>query len=670
MTVQFQIYIPVYKKLLAIHLDDRDELRCANMIQARRIQQIFRVFAMITIHLAFSIMTIQHLLRPALRSSGSYHSPGLKPDISPPLLLLLVSLPVVQAQADLGAAGAFNTSVLGALYGLGLAAVSIERFPVANLTWTSELWGRFVELVEAQVGDSNKEKNGNESGNESKSENEGSGAQALATESGAGASNKRSEIMQLRWFDGESSSSPWWTRWSAYDSPYPLFNGLGAHRVVVIVKGPDKRATFTSGAWVCLDEDTATTLSGANRALPPKATSCGGYHYWTNHVSWWLAVRLIPFTAEVDGKILNSNGCLEYTRSIEGATAQACHSLQLPAKVEHLRFTPDMYMYTMMDRPGFLEPQFYPKTRSLMSLLSHADEAIIFTQDFEDTLAMIWAYLSSKEGRGGERELDRLTHLDSLFENPEPDSYFRINFTRIAPSSAIIPHFIEIAITLILPWFGVTSLVVIEQISRKAVWSSLSTGSARYVHSYAYGGELNGMAKNACSYVTLVGGPPRELFWLISVFRLLLTLGSYIAAIWVQVALSLNLPTHDDILSIQAARVAGTMAAVVHVVTTISIFALIRRARPVFLPSLAAVLMTAIVALEWSNVVSGRVVGPVILAAEFMSSVVQTTLNATVADAAPLEGWRYTISALCAEMRVALILALPRVAAWFRSTNN
>jgi hypothetical protein len=550
--------------------------------------------------------------------------------------------------------------------------VSIERFPVANLTWTSELWGRFVELAEARVGDSNKEKNGSESGDKSKSKDEGSGTQDQATESGtACAGNKRSEIMQLRWFGGESFSLPRWARWSAYDSPYPLFNGLGAHRVVVIVKGPDKRATFTSGAWVCVDEDTATTISGASsRALPPKATSCGGYHYWTNHVSWWLAVRLIPFTAEVDGKTLNNTGCLEYTRSIEGATAQACHSLQLPAKVKHLRFTPDMYMYTRMDRSGFHDPKFYPKTRSLMSLLAQADEAIIFTQDFEDTLGMIWGCLASKEGRGGERELDRLTHLDSLYEDPEPDSYFRISFTRIAPSSAIIPHFIETAITLILPWFGVTSLVIIEQISRKAVWSSLSTGSARYMHSYAYGGELTGMAKNACSYVALVGGPTRELFWLISVFRLLLTLGSYIAAIWVQVALSLNLPTHDDVLSIQAARVTGTTAAIVHVVTTISIFVLIGRGRPVFVPFLAAVLMTAIVALEWSNVVSGRVVGPVILAAEFMSSVVQSPLNAAVADATPLEGWRRTISALCAEMRVALILALPRVAAWFRSIGN
>jgi hypothetical protein len=648
-------------------VDDRDELRRVNMIWTCRIQQVLCMFTTITTQLAFSVMIIQHHFLP-------YHLPGLKLDFLPSLLLLLVSLPVVQAQADLGAAGAFNTSVLGALYGLGLAAVSIERFPVANLTWTSELWGRFVELAEARVRDSHKEMNGSEGGNKSKSENEDSGTQAQATESGAastGAGNKRSEIMQLRWFGGESSILPWWTRWSAYDSPYPLFNGLGAHRVVVIVKGPDKRATFTGGAWVCIDEDTAKTLSGANnRAFPPKATSCGGYHYWTNHVSWWLAVRLIPFTAEVDGKTLNSTGCLEYTRSIEGATAQACHSLQLPAKVKHLRFTPDMYMYTRMDRSGLLDPKFYPKTRTLMSILANADEAIIFTQDFEDTLGMIWAGLASKEGRGGERELDRLTHLDSLFENPEPDSYFRINFTRIAPSSAIIPHFIETAVTLILPWFGVTSLVIIEQISRKAVWSSLSTGSARYVHSYAYGGELTGMAKNACSYVTLVGGPTRDLFWLISVFRLLFTLGSYIVAIWVQVALSLNLPTHDDVLSIQAARVAGTTAAVVHVVTTISIFALIGRARPVFVPFLAAVLMTAIAALEWSNVVSGRVVGPVILAAEFMSSVVQTPLNVTVADAAPLEGWRHTMSALCAEMRVALILALPRVAAWFRTTGN
>ena len=80
---------------------------------------------------------------------------------------------------------------------------------------------------------------------------------------------------------------------------------------------------------------------------------------------------------------------------------------------------------------------------------------------------------------------------------------------------------------------------------------------------------------------------------------------------------------------------------------------------------LAATLITTITVLEWLNIVSPRVVGPIILAAEFISCAVQTTLIAVVYDAAPSEGWRFTACALSAETRVALILAVPRLAAWF-----
>jgi hypothetical protein len=324
--------------------------------------------------------------------------------------------------------------------------------------------------------------------------------------------------------------------------------------------------------------------------------------------------------------------------------------------------------YNRLDRPGYLNPQFSPRASTMMSLLRGVDKAIVSTQDVHDMLATIWTCLAPEEGKGSERELDMVVHSDSLIESGDPHFYFRTNFTRIAPSSAVIPHLIETAVTLILPWFGVTSLVIIEQISRKVIWSSLSTGSLRYVHVSAYGGELMGLATNPCSYLTLHGGPTINLFWSISAFRLLLTLGSYTAAIWVQVALHLKLPTHDDVLSTQAARGAGTAAAIVHVVTTITIYALIGRARPVLGPFLAAVFMTVIIILEWCNVVSAVVVGPVILVAEFISSVVQTTLSAAVDDAVPLEGWRHTVGALCSETRIALILAIPRLVAWFRMT--
>jgi hypothetical protein len=536
------------------------------------------------------------------------------------VLLLLLLLPAAQAQGDLGGTGAFNTSVLGALYGIGLAAVSIERFPVANLAWTNELWAKLVNMP------------------------------SFGSHSG----KRRSEVMQLRWFAGES--------WSAYDSPYPLFNGLGSHRVVVI--GQNKPAGARGGAWVCVDEATARFIS--TREETPSQSRCGGYHYWASSPSWWLAIRLKSFTAEVDGKSLNRTGCREFTSTMDGATAQQGPAHDLPAKVEHLRYTPTMSHYARMDDPGYVDPEIYPTARALMRVMSHADEAIISTEEADDALGTVWNFLAPKDGRGGERELDRLAHLDSLFECPEPDFFFRLNLTRIAPSSAIMPHLVETAITLILPWFGITSLIIIEQVARKSIWSSLSTGSARFVHSSAYGGELTGIIKNPCTYVTIQGGPSSDLFWLISVFRLLFTLGSYVAAIWVQVALGINLPTRDDILSPSAARASGIAAAIVHVVTTVNVFALTRRAEHVFGASLAAVLVIVVVALEWSDIVSPSTIGPVILAAEFMSSVVQTTVSAAIHDAAPPEGWHHTVSALCAETRVAFILAAPRLVAWFQ----
>jgi hypothetical protein len=251
-----------------------------------------------------------------------------------------------------------------------------------------------------------------------------------------------------------------------------------------------------------------------------------------------------------------------YGGGVDGATAQEGPAHDLPLKVEHLRYTPGMYDYSWLDRPGYVDPAIYPTAQSMMRLLACTDTAIISTEEANTTLGIIWSFLAPKEGRGSESELDRLVHLESLFESPEPDFSFRINFTRIASSTAIVPHLVEIAITVILPWFGITSLVIIEQISRKAIWSSLSTGSARNVHSSAYGGDMTGLVKNPCTYITLDGGPTSDSFWLISVFRLLLTLGSYIAAIWAQVALQLNLPTHDDILSTRAAHTAGTAAVV------------------------------------------------------------------------------------------------------------
>jgi hypothetical protein len=286
-------------------------------------------------------------------------------------------------------------------------------------------------------------------------------------------------------------------------------------------------------------------------------------------------------------------------------------------------------------------------------------EAIISTQEVHDMLGIIWTCLAPTQGKGGAHESDFVVHSPSLIKSEDPHFYFHTNFTQIAPSSVVIPHLIETAVTLILPWFRVISLIIIEQISQKVVWSSLSTGSLHYVHASAYGGEIMGLATNPCSYLTLHGGLTIDLFWFILGVQLLLTLGSYAAAIWVQVALQLKLPTHDDVLSTQAACGAGTVVAIVHLVTTMTLYMLIGRAQPVFGPLFAAVFMIVIIILEWCNVLSAHVVGPVILAAEFISSVVQTTLSTAVNDAVPLEGWRHTVGAVCSETHIALILAIP-----------
>jgi len=228
----------------------------------------------------------------------------------------------------------------------------------------------------------------------------------------------------------------------------------------------------------------------------------------------------------VDGSYLNRNGCLEFTGCITGATAQQCPAGDLPLNVEHLRHTHTMEYYTRVDGPEYVDLDIQPKARQFLGILSHADEAIISTEESDNALGTIWSCLASKEGHGGERELERLAHTDSVFEFPEPDFSFRLNLTHIPLSSAIIPHLVETTTTVILPWFGITSLVIIEQVSRKAIWSSISTGSARYAHSSAYGGELTGIVKNHCSFVTLQGGPSSDLFWLISTCHLLLTLES------------------------------------------------------------------------------------------------------------------------------------------------
>ncbi|KAJ7578046.1 hypothetical protein C8J56DRAFT_970246 [Mycena floridula] len=537
------------------------------------------------------------------------------------LTFIFALIPFVRAQGDLGGTGGFNTSVLGALYGLGLAALSVERFPVGNLSFSSELWAKFVSTPNA------------------------------------GALRRRSEVIQLRWYDGRSA-------WTSWNSPYPPFNGLGSHNIVVI--GSARPKGVTGGVWVCLDESASSALS--TRKEPKTKGLCGGYHYWASKSLWWDALRLVSFTAEVDTSYLARSGCLQFTKSIVGAARQTLPPSDTCVDLQHLRYTPTLSYYKHI---GIVPHDIEPKASDFVTILAHADQAIVSTEEVYEALGTIWTFLAPSHGRGAERELERYAHSEYLLEFPEPDFYFRLSITRIAPAAAIIPHLAETATSILLPWFGITSLTIVEQVSRKAVWSSLSTGPGRYTHSAAYGGELSGKIKSQCSYVELQDSPSADLFWFISITRLFLTISSYAIAIWVQVSLNVTLPTHDDIISVNAARASGIAAVSVHILTTVAALALIKRVLPCLAPIIAAVLVTAIVVLHWTDLVSPTIVGPVILAAEFISSMVQTTLTNAIHDArgGALEGWRFTASALCAETRIALILAVPRLAAWFAVGN-
>ncbi|KZT28054.1 hypothetical protein NEOLEDRAFT_1176213 [Neolentinus lepideus HHB14362 ss-1] len=534
----------------------------------------------------------------------------------PTALLVHLTLPsLVSAQTDLGGTGSFDTSTLAALYGLGLAAVSVSVFPVVNLSFSNELYARFAHR------------------------------------------EQNSEIFQLRWhYPGK--------RWQAkWNSPCILFNGLGAKRVIAVGTSASRDSEARDGAWVCVGAQLASSIAGARA---PAVGKCGGHHLWCSFPGWWASLGLQSFPDDpcITAKYLQLNGCSRYNQSPPiqdwGLTYVAS---------EHLRADKTYVYYPQLDAAN-ISDSYRLSTHTLGTVLDHSDNAIVSTLDPIVTARLFSNYVCAGEtGSHEEKELDLISHsYQSWVQSPDT---FRIVGLRLPLSSAIIPLLVEAGVTAVLPWFGVTSLVIIEQIARRALWSSMSTATRKWTKAIACGGSVEGELHPECSYIFLRDAPVPSTLGVAMMLRSVVVLASYASAVYVQVAKGFVLPTRDDMLAPKAASAVGLSASATHLITTLLTLAYIRRATPCVLPVLATVLVICTAVLAEVGPIDRRRLAPAVLAAEFVSCAAQTVIALIIAERTRTsETLYYTFGAMVAELRIPLIVAVPRLAAWFVMGNS